>query len=97
MQQAVATLVVLCELLILESTGSGGTQASVVVACELLELRFHHCGTRAQLPRGMWNSSRPGLNPCSLHWQADSQPVDHQGNPESFLNYGIFCTFLMNT
>lgn len=72
-----------------------GTQASVVVvACEL---KFHRCGTRAQLPRGMWNSPRPGLNPCSLHWQADSQPVDHQGNPESFLNYGIFYTFLLNT
>ena len=62
-----------------------------------LELRFHRCGTRAQLPRGMWNSPRPGLSPRSLHWQADSQPVDHQGNPESFLNYGKFCTFLLNT
>ena len=22
-----------------------------------------------------------GLNPCSLHWQADSQPLRHQGSP----------------
>ena len=22
-----------------------------------------------------------GLNPCPLHWQADSQPLRHQGNP----------------
>ena len=22
-----------------------------------------------------------GLNPCSLHWQADSQPLDHQTSP----------------
>ena len=22
-----------------------------------------------------------GLNPCPLHWQLDSQPVDHQGSP----------------
>ena len=22
-----------------------------------------------------------GLNPCSLHWQADSQPLHHQGSP----------------
>ena len=22
-----------------------------------------------------------GLNPCPLHWQADSQPVRHQGSP----------------
>ena len=21
-------------------------------------------------------------NPCPLHWQADLQPLDHQGNPE---------------
>ena len=23
----------------------------------------------------------PGSNPCSLHWQADSQPLHHQGSP----------------
>ena len=22
-----------------------------------------------------------GLNPCPLHWQEDSQPLDHQGSP----------------
>ena len=22
-----------------------------------------------------------GLNPCPLHWQADSQPLRHQGSP----------------
>ena len=22
-----------------------------------------------------------GSNPCLLHWQVDSQPLDHQGNP----------------
>ena len=22
-----------------------------------------------------------GLNPCALHWQADSQPLRHQGSP----------------
>ena len=27
-----------------------------------------------------------GLNPCPLHWQADSQPLHHQGSPSySFL------------
>ena len=25
-----------------------------------------------------------GSNPCPLHWQADSQPLRHQGSPESF-------------
>ena len=24
-----------------------------------------------------------GWNPCPLHWQADPQPVDHQGSPIS--------------
>ena len=23
----------------------------------------------------------PGSNPCPLHWQADSQPLHHQGSP----------------
>ena len=25
-----------------------------------------------------------GSNPCPLHWQADSQPLHHQGSPHSF-------------
>ena len=29
----------------------------------------------------MWNFPRPGLNPCLLHWQADSYPLHHQGSP----------------
>ena len=27
-----------------------------------------------------------GLNPCPLHWQADSQPLCHQGSPKIFKN-----------
>ena len=26
-----------------------------------------------------------GSNPCPLHWQADSQPLSHQGSPELFI------------
>ena len=26
-----------------------------------------------------------GSNPCPLHWQADSQPLHHQGSPHPFL------------
>ena len=26
-----------------------------------------------------------GLNPCPLHWQADSQPLRHQGSPIYFI------------
>ena len=25
-----------------------------------------------------------GLNPCPLHWQADSQPLRHQGSPKEY-------------
>ena len=25
-----------------------------------------------------------GSNPCPLHWQADSQPLRHQGSPQTF-------------
>ena len=27
-----------------------------------------------------------GSNPCALHWQADSQPLRHQGSPGFFLS-----------
>ena len=27
-----------------------------------------------------------GSNPCPLHWQADSQPLRHQGSPDFFLS-----------
>ena len=27
-----------------------------------------------------------GSNPCPLHWQADSQPLRHQGSPLFFFN-----------
>ena len=31
-----------------------------------------------------------GLNPCPLHWQADSQPLRHQGSPLDF-----FCSWVL--
>ena len=30
-----------------------------------------------------------GSNPCSLHWQADSQPLRHQGSPLTWILKGI--------
>ena len=27
-----------------------------------------------------------GSNPCPLHWQADSQPLCHQGSPNSYIS-----------
>ena len=31
-----------------------------------------------------------GSNPCPLHWQADSQPLRHQGSPEEYFLYSLF-------
>ena len=47
--------------------------------------RLSNCGSRAQLLHGMWDLPRPGFEPCPLHWQADSQPLCHQGSPLFFL------------
>ena len=30
-----------------------------------------------------------GLNPCPLHWQADSQPLRHQGSPQCAFNMNL--------
>ena len=36
-----------------------------------------------------------GLNPCLLHWQADSEPLNHKGSPtNSFWLYLIACCWL---
>ena len=32
-----------------------------------------------------------GSNPCPLHWQADSQPLRHQGSPGSFFKTSSVC------
>ena len=55
--------------------------ASVVAEHRLQTRRLSNCGSRAQLLRGMWIFPDQGLNPCPLHWQADSQPLRHQGSP----------------
>ena len=61
------------------------TVAAFLVAEHRLQMRrLSSCGSRAQLLRGMWDLSRPGLEPvCPLHWQADSQPLRNQGSPRS--------------
>ena len=59
--------------------------ASPVAEHSLQMRRLSNCGSRAQPLRGMWDPPRPGLNPCPLHWQADSQPLCHQGSPGHFI------------
>ena len=37
-----------------------------------------------------------GSNPCPLHWQADSQPLRHQGSPEEwFLLFVVLFTLFL--
>ena len=59
----------LSQLLLLWSTGSRRT-GSVVVA---------H-GPSCSVACGIFPDQ--GSNPCLLHWQADSQPLCHQGSPK---------------
>ena len=62
--------------------------ASLVAEHRLQTRSLSNCGSRAQSLHGMWDLPRPGLEPVSLHWQADSQPLRHQGRPLSsiFIN-----------
>ena len=62
----------------------------------LLSKDFSSCGTwaqllwyRAQLLCGMWNLPRPGIEPVSLHWQANSYPLQQQGSPCSLFSLEI--------
>ena len=36
-----------------------------------------------------------GSNPCPLHWQADSQPLRHQGSPKFTSDYKNNMSFLL--
>ena len=57
--------------------------ASLVAEHRLQTHRLSNCGSRAHLLRGMWDP--PRSNPCPLHWQADPQPLRHQGSPRIFI------------
>ena len=64
--------------LLLQSTGSRRA-GSIVVA---------H-GPSCSVACGIFPGQ--GSNPCPLHWQADSQPLRHQGSPPlTFLKHGFW-------
>ena len=69
-----------------------GMQSLVVVT-----LRLSSCGTGpiCSVVRGVFLDQ--GVNLCPLHWQADSQPLDHQGSPtqKNFLTLGRILTCLV--
>ena len=52
---------------------------------QALEHSLNSCGAQASLLCSMWDLPKQGLNPCRLHWQADSLPLIHQGNPHSYI------------
>ena len=55
-----------------------GARASVVVVH-----RLSSCGARPSCSVACEIFLDQGLNPCPLHWQAVSQPLHHQGSPQS--------------
>ena len=60
--------------LLLRSTSSSRAD-SVVVAC----------GPSCSAACGIFPDQ--GSNPCPLHWQADSQPLRHQGSPRTHFQW----------
>ena len=70
------SLVVVCRLLLLRSTGS---RAHGFSSCGLraLEHRLDSCGVRASSLRGIWDLPGPGIEPVSPALQGDSFPLSH--------------------
>ena len=58
--------------------------ASLVAEHRLQTRRLSNCGSRASNCCSAACGSFPdqGSNPHPLHWQADSQPLRHQGSPQ---------------
>ena len=57
--------------------------ASLVAEHRLQRRRLSNCGSRASCSAACGIFLDQGSNPCPLHWQADSQPLHHQGSPRA--------------
>ena len=75
-----------------------GAQASHCCGCFCCRARTLGTGPSAVVAHGLSCSTAceifldQGLNACPLHWQADSQPLNHQGGPLCpFLNWDVCC------
>ena len=55
--------------------------ASLVAEHRLQTRRLSSCGSRASCSAACGIFPDQGSNPCPLHWQAESQPLRHQGSP----------------
>ena len=62
--------------------------ASLVAEHRLQTRRLSNCGSAAC---GIFPDQ--GSNPFPLHWQADSQPLRHQGSPHVILLWHWSCSF----
>ena len=63
--------------LLLRSTGSRCAGSAIVAH-----------GPSCSAARGIFPDQ--GSNPCPLHWQAESQPLRHQGSPRQHLFFDTF-------
>ena len=59
------------------------------------EFRLISCGTRAQLPRSMWDLLRPGIEPVSLALQGGFLTTGPLGNPCCILGVLIIQKFVL--
>ena len=64
--------------------------ASLVAEHRLQTHRLSSCGSRASCSAACGIFPDQGSNPCPLHWQADSQPLRHQGSPQAH-SWHQFC------
>ena len=78
------SLVVVCGLLSLQSTGCRTLRLHQLQS-QALEHRLNSCDALGPIAPcrsvvcGIFPDQRP--NPCLLHWQVDSSPLSHQGSP----------------
>ena len=81
----------------LECTGFSLWWLLLLWLVDSIEHRLSSAGTQAQMLRGMWTRDGPLMdllgqrwNLCPLHWQVDSQPLDHQRSPKYVLRWSFF-------
>lgn len=59
-----------------------------------LERGLSSCGMWAVLLRSVWDLPGPGIDPVTLHWQAEPQPLGHHVSPAAFFLCCQLTTFL---
>ena len=86
--------------LVAASVGHSSSQCAGLSLSRPLLLRStgsRHAGSVVVAHRPSWSAAcgifpDQGSNPCPLHWQADSQPLRHQGSPRALnSDSGFLC------